>query len=389
MVSRRTGGVFDVTIAPLLKAWKRAKLEGRPPSAADIAAARRCVGYDKIETSSPDRIRFRADCVEIDLGGIGKGYAVDRAIALLKAAGINSALVNGGGSSIASIGAPPGAHGWPVRLGESASSSTTLLSARSRPLHVAAEPGGVPIRAGRVRRDSRSSFGRSCRDESGSDGCRGQRHPGGCALHDAGHRALRGCRRECWPSLAMSRQCGSRPLARWRGATARPGSTCHMRNDQASDRSVSRTRFMLRLAVVGVALATGAVCRHAGRRGSADPVGRGRGAVRGESRYFHAGDSGGKCRRSPKRRCPRIPRVCGGRRACSDGLRPSVGWVRGRRRARAGVIAAAGPSQVARRTARASHHARRTRQVAAHTLQLGHAQPGRAPGVEPIGAALD
>ena len=127
MVSRRTGGVFDVTIAPLLKAWKRAKLEGRPPSAADIAAARRCVGYDKIETSSPDRIRFRADCVEIDLGGIGKGYAVDRAIALLKAAGINSALVNGGGSSIASIGAPPGAHGWPVRLGASSSSNTTLL----------------------------------------------------------------------------------------------------------------------------------------------------------------------------------------------------------------------------------------------------------------------
>jgi FAD:protein FMN transferase len=127
MVSRRSNGAFDVTIAPLLKAWKQAKLEGRPPSTAEIASARRCVGYDKIETSSPDRIRFRADCVEIDLGGIGKGYAVERAIALLKAAGISSALVNGGGSSVASIGAPPGAEGWPVRLGESASGGTTLL----------------------------------------------------------------------------------------------------------------------------------------------------------------------------------------------------------------------------------------------------------------------
>ena len=127
IVSRRSNGAFDVTIAPLLKAWKKAKLDGRPPSDAEIAAARRCVGYEKIETTGPDRIRFRADCVEIDLGGIGKGYAVDRAIAVLKAAGISSALVNGGGSSIASIGAPPGAQGWAVRLGESASGSTTLL----------------------------------------------------------------------------------------------------------------------------------------------------------------------------------------------------------------------------------------------------------------------
>jgi FAD:protein FMN transferase len=127
MVSRRSGGAFDVTIAPLLKAWKEARREGRAPTAEEVAAAKRCVGYEKIETSDPDRIRFRTDCVEIDLGGIGKGYAVDRAIAVLKAAGIASALVNGGGSSIASIGAPPGGEGWPVRLGDAASGRTTLL----------------------------------------------------------------------------------------------------------------------------------------------------------------------------------------------------------------------------------------------------------------------
>ena len=92
---------------------------GRPRSRPTprSATARRCVGYEKIETSAPDRIRFRSDCVEIDLGGIGKGYAVDRAIAVLKAAGIRHALVNAGGSSIAAIGAPPGTKGWPVRLG--------------------------------------------------------------------------------------------------------------------------------------------------------------------------------------------------------------------------------------------------------------------------------
>ena len=116
-VSQRTGGRFDVTVAPLLKAWKRAHEQRRRPSGDEIAAAARCVGYEKIEMQPPDRVRFTADCVDIDLGGIGKGYAVDRAIAVLKAAGLRHALVNAGGSSIAAIGAPPGHRGWPVTIG--------------------------------------------------------------------------------------------------------------------------------------------------------------------------------------------------------------------------------------------------------------------------------
>jgi thiamine biosynthesis lipoprotein len=127
MFSRRSGGKFDVTVAPLIKTWRAAQAEGRRPSADEIADARRCVGYENIEAAAPDRIRFRSDCVRIDLGGIGKGYAVDRAIAVLGAAGIRHALVNAGGSSIAAIGAPPGHEGWPVRLGASVGGSTTLL----------------------------------------------------------------------------------------------------------------------------------------------------------------------------------------------------------------------------------------------------------------------
>ncbi len=116
MFSRRSGGKFDVTIAPLLKTWTKAHAEGREPSALEISQARRCVGYENIEASAPDRIRLRSDCVEIDLGGIGKGYAVDRAIDVLKAAGIRHALINAGSSSIASIGTPPDRQGWPVLL---------------------------------------------------------------------------------------------------------------------------------------------------------------------------------------------------------------------------------------------------------------------------------
>jgi thiamine biosynthesis lipoprotein len=125
--SQGSGGKFDVTIAPLLRTWKEAHEEGRKPSAAEIALAGRCVGYEKIELQAPDRIRFRSDCVELDLGGIGKGYAVDRGIAVLKAAGIRRALINAGGSSIGAIGAPPRLNGWPVRVGARVSGREILL----------------------------------------------------------------------------------------------------------------------------------------------------------------------------------------------------------------------------------------------------------------------
>jgi FAD:protein FMN transferase len=125
--SQRSSGRFDVTIAPLLRTWKDAAAEGRRPSDKNIAAARRCVGFEKIEMQPPNRIRFNSDCLEIDLGGIGKGYAVDRAIGFLKSDGIRSALINAGASSIASIGAPPGENGWPVQLGARVSGQNTLL----------------------------------------------------------------------------------------------------------------------------------------------------------------------------------------------------------------------------------------------------------------------
>jgi thiamine biosynthesis lipoprotein len=126
-VSQRSGGIFDVTIAPLLRTWHDARAAGRAASAAEIAAARRCVGYENIEVRAPNQIRFRSDCLEIDLGGIGKGYAVERGIAILKSAGMRAAIVNGGGSSIAAFGAPPGREGWPVQVGVTGKGSRVLL----------------------------------------------------------------------------------------------------------------------------------------------------------------------------------------------------------------------------------------------------------------------
>ena len=147
-VSRLSGGKFDVTVGPLVKVWKLAQAHGRAPSAADLAAARRCVGYEKLAAQPPNLIRFASDCMDLDLGGIGKGYAVDRAVAILAASGIRRALVNAGGSSIASIGAPPGRDGWPVSLAARAPGADPLVlrdesvsSSQQQLLELANEPG--------------------------------------------------------------------------------------------------------------------------------------------------------------------------------------------------------------------------------------------------------
>jgi thiamine biosynthesis lipoprotein len=116
-LSKQSHGVFDITVGPLVRLWKQAREADRVPSETEIAAARRCVGYEQIELSAPDRIRLRSDCLELDLGAIGKGYAVDRAIALLAASGIQHATVDAGTSSIAAIGHPPDRAGWPVTVG--------------------------------------------------------------------------------------------------------------------------------------------------------------------------------------------------------------------------------------------------------------------------------
>jgi len=142
-VSRLSNGKFDVTIAPLTKVWKEAHAEGHRPSSAAIAAASRCVGYERIDLAPPNRIRFLSDCLQIELGGIGKGYAVERAVAVLESAGIRDAIVNGGTSSIAAIGAPPGANGWPVRLPTRAASEGRALLLRDNALSTSQQDGGI------------------------------------------------------------------------------------------------------------------------------------------------------------------------------------------------------------------------------------------------------
>jgi FAD:protein FMN transferase len=114
--SKLSGGKFDVTIAPLADRWKAA-LRGKPvPTPEEDEKLRACVGYEKVQMIPPDQIEFHSPCMRVDLGSIGKGYAVDRAAEILRAQGIKVALINAGGSTYYGMGAPPGSAGWVVHL---------------------------------------------------------------------------------------------------------------------------------------------------------------------------------------------------------------------------------------------------------------------------------
>ncbi len=112
-----SNGAFDITVGPLMKAWGFFRGEGRVPSEEELAAARRLVGGPHVKLNPASRtIGFDEPGVELDLGGIAKGYAVDRVVGLFKRRHIAAALISAGGSTIYALGAPPGRDGWEVTI---------------------------------------------------------------------------------------------------------------------------------------------------------------------------------------------------------------------------------------------------------------------------------
>jgi len=115
--SRRSEGAFDITVGPLMKIWGFYKGSGRIPHRAEIRTALMRVGWRKIEIDrKAGTVRFRSS-VEIDPGGIGKGYAVDRMAGVLKRLGVQRGFITAGRSSMYAIGAPPQEpRGWRVEI---------------------------------------------------------------------------------------------------------------------------------------------------------------------------------------------------------------------------------------------------------------------------------
>ena len=116
-LSEETGGAFDVTLGPVIRLWRDARKNSRLPDGAALReAAARC-GYRKLRLDAASHSAWVDQAgMQLDLGGIAKGYAADEALAVATKLGIHSALVAASGD-LAFSDAPPGQQGWRIEAG--------------------------------------------------------------------------------------------------------------------------------------------------------------------------------------------------------------------------------------------------------------------------------
>ena len=115
--SARSDGAFDITVGRLMKAWGFFRSTGHVPSEAELDQVRAETGWKRVVLDAGTRtVRFTSLQVELDPGGIGKGFAVDAAVTALRSDGVRAALLSAGSSTIYALGAPPHATGWRVRV---------------------------------------------------------------------------------------------------------------------------------------------------------------------------------------------------------------------------------------------------------------------------------
>lgn len=139
-IHRETGGSFDITIAPLMRAWGFVRNTGKLPEPAELAAARNCVGMNLVHLDEREfTVRFARPGVVLDLGAIGKGYALDRMAAQLSEWAVSAACLQSGGSTALALAAPTGASGWPIGIGDGATHRLLPLT------HAALSGSGIAV----------------------------------------------------------------------------------------------------------------------------------------------------------------------------------------------------------------------------------------------------
>jgi arylsulfatase A-like enzyme/thiamine biosynthesis lipoprotein ApbE len=117
-INQLSSGSFDVTLGPCVKLWRRAQRQNALPTGARLTQALASCGGDKLQLDPVhQKVRLSATAMQLDLGGIAKGDALDQALQVLAEHGVKQALVDGGGD-VAASGPPPGSEGWKIHLSE-------------------------------------------------------------------------------------------------------------------------------------------------------------------------------------------------------------------------------------------------------------------------------
>ena len=138
---RTTDRTFDITVGPLMALWRQAAATHTLPSPAVVRQTRSRMGSEKIKLLPHDRIALMRPGMAIDLGGIGKGYALDQLTSLLRKRGLSRALLDFGQSSIWALGAPPDAEGWHLLVQQPDGETADLITLYDEALSVSGSLG--------------------------------------------------------------------------------------------------------------------------------------------------------------------------------------------------------------------------------------------------------
>ncbi|MBX2820158.1 MAG: FAD:protein FMN transferase [Rhodothermaceae bacterium] len=115
-LSRNSYGAFDITLGPYVSLWKEARDNKQLPNMIDLEAATDKVGWHLIETNDSNQsVTLNQKSMQLDMGGIAKGYILDRALETLSEQGIESALIEAGGDIVVS-GPPAESSGWNIEI---------------------------------------------------------------------------------------------------------------------------------------------------------------------------------------------------------------------------------------------------------------------------------
>lgn len=130
-LAKLSAGAFDVTAGPCVRLWRQARRNGKMPQPEALEQAQALTGWSRLRLDADARTaQLLGETMQLDLGGIAKGYAGDCALQVLRQAGITRAMYVAGGDIVVGD-APPGRAGWTIDIAQTARRLTLANAAVS------------------------------------------------------------------------------------------------------------------------------------------------------------------------------------------------------------------------------------------------------------------